>query len=159
MSVYFNQTNLAPGTSFSGNSGSSSFPQGLNISQNGTNTKYIQIDPSVYWGQPSLAVENTSETSTAIPQPLSANPFFAFSWDGSNNNTSKSGSYGANSIVFQGNAGTGSNASFIAVRDAGLVNSATGLAFQMTCVSSMTSGAFTINAEKFCSTMQGYGWA
>ena len=160
MSSLFNQTNISPGTPFSGGgSGSNTFPNGIAISANGTDTKFLQIDPNVYWAQPMLAVENTSNTGPAIPQGISANPFFAFSWDGSNANTSKSGSYSATGIYYQGNAGSGTGTQFLNVVDGALNNSPANLAFQMTGLSSIQGGTFIINAEKMCSTIQGYGWA
>ena len=159
MSAYFNQTNLTPGTSFSGGGSNSYFPTGISISNNGTDTKFLQIDPNVYWAQPMLAVENQANTATSIPQGLCANPFFAFSWDGANANTSKSGSYGATQIRFQGNAGTGNGSTFLNVKDNAMNSLPTDLAFQMSCMSSIQCGAFIVNAEKMCSTMKGYGWA
>lgn len=159
MSALFNQTNVAPGTTFSGGGSSgASFPDGLNVSLNGVNTTYMQIDPSAYWSQPILAFEN-SDTNVGSGVPVLASEFFAFSWDGSTLTTQKSGTYASDTIMFQGNSGSGDNSVFLKVRDAGLNSTPQDLSFAMSCVSSMQSGAFQINAEKMCSTMKGYGWA
>ena len=163
MSSLFNQTNISPGTSFAASGGgggnsSNTFPQGIVISSGGASAKYLQIDPGVYWGQPSLAVENSSNTATSIPQIFTANPFFALSWDGSNPTTAKSGSYSASNILFQGSNGSGNGVPFLGVIDSALNNTTTALAFQMTGVSSIQSGNYIINSEAFCSTVKGNNW-
>jgi hypothetical protein len=147
MSVYFNQTNITPGTPFSGGGGSN-FPEGLTISKLGANSNYLHIG-NAFFGTQTLQVSNTSDTDA---QPLLASEFIGFDWTPGSNNTVKTGNYGATTIVYQGNAGTGTGATFLSVADAQI---ATGNPFSITGLSTIKAGAAspTLNMAAFLSTM------
>lgn len=156
MAVNPNFTNANANTIFpalGGGGNSSVFPEGLQISI-GETARYLQINPLTLWGQPALSVENTSNTSNAIPQPLVANPFFAFGYDGSNATSQKSGSYGANLIKFQGSNGSGNTTDFLRVNDIRL-GDPFNAAFALNGVSSIQVSSITANAVNLFSSLRG----
>ena len=142
MSINPSQSWITPNTSLFGSGGSgggSNFPQGIDISNN-----FIQLDPYVRWASPCLAVENTPLTGPAIPVPFSANPFFAFNWDGSNATTSKSGSYSASNIFYQGSNGSGNGSIFVNTIDGNL---GTSNAFDVQNVNTISGTKYTTGAN------------
>ena len=159
MSAYHNQTNISPGTLFSGGgAGGSNFPSGLVVSNGGTDPNTLCITPGSIWGQPSFSIKDISGAGGSYA-PIVASRLISKAYTPGVATSAKTGDFGAESIVFQGNNGAGNNVVFLNVIDSALNSSQTNLAFQMAGVSSFQSGAFIVNAEKMCSTLQGYGWA
>lgn len=158
MATLFNQTNLNSGTSFaSGGASGSNFPNGIAVSESGANTRYIGVNPLGNWGQPILTVSQLPPTSS-ITSGISANPLFAYSYDGVNATSQKSGSLSHNQIKFQGSNGSGNQTIFLNVNDTQLGTQAL-LPFQLAGISSMQSGAFVVNSQKMFSTLIGLNYA
>lgn len=154
MSAYHNQTNISPGTLFSGSG--SNFPQGININNLGSDDNILRVSPLIYyWGQPILANVNQYDVSGQFPLPMCASEWFAYAGDG---NTSKSGSLTANQIKFQGSNGSGNQTVFLSVNDAQL-GSQTTVPFNLAGVSTIQAGTYQINAQKAFSTLIGLGYA
>lgn len=138
MSALFNQTNLAPGTSFSGSGsgGSSNFPNGILISQGGVDTNKIGIAVGELWGQNSLATQNSSGTDFS---PLVSSRLIAKAGTLATPTAQKTGQYGADAIIFQGNNGSGNGCTFLSVNDANMSSGANDIPFAINGVSTITS--------------------
>jgi hypothetical protein len=147
MSSLFNQTNIAPGTPFSGGGGSN-FPDGLLVSNGGANENRLSVGQA-FWGNFTLQTATTSNFQETLP--FTANQVNAWIRPG-DVTTQKSGNYAATGIVYQGNAGTGTGAVFLSVADAQI---ATGNPFSITGLSTLKAGAAspTLNMAAFLSTM------
>ena len=133
MSAYHNQTNISPGTLFSGSGGGSNFPTGIDINNNGVNNNLLRINTLAYWGQPILQI---SPDLSGTSLPLAANPFFAYSYDGQNATSQKSGSYASESIKYQGSNGAGNQTIFLEVNDTSL---GTGSSFALNGISTINT--------------------
>jgi hypothetical protein len=148
MSANFNQTNINATTSFFGaGGGGSNFPNGIEISSNSGNQRYLNIT-NQFWANPTLTLTSDGyiqETS------LTADQFNALS---PGTTPAKSASYSYNQIYYQGNAGAGSNSTFLNVNDAGLNNNTTPC-FNMYNVSTMnTTPGTTANMTALFSTLK-----
>jgi hypothetical protein len=129
------------------------FPQGIAITSNGMNERYINIAPGIYWGQNSLTINEPSVGASTV-QAIGALNFFAQT----NGSPAKSATYGATSIFYQGSNGSGNNGTFLRVYDLGLNDTLSSLAFEVSCVSSVQSGSSIVNCEAMLSTIKGNNW-
>lgn len=126
MSALFNQTNIAPGTAFSGGGGSgSNFPNGISV---GVAPTTVLDNADINWGSYVLTAQDTTQNVG-----LGGGFFLAAQLDGSY----KTGKYNYNSILYQGSNGAGSGSTFLSVQDLAL--GATGTPFRLNGVSTITS--------------------
>lgn len=148
MSANFNQTNINATTSFFGaGGGGSNFPNGIEISSNSGNQRYLNIT-SQFWGTNTLTL--TSDGSVQETQ-LTAEQFNALS---PGTTPAKSATYRYDQIYFQGNAGSGSNSTFLNVDDANIANNTTPC-FNIYNVSTMnTTPGTTANMTALFSTLK-----
>ena len=137
MSIYFNQTNITPGTSFSGGGGGggSNFPNGITISD-----YYLTPSPVGAWGSPALTI---SEINTPNNQAtLSVDNVLAFT--GSGGTDDKSCLINASTIQFQGNLGTGIGSVLVSAIDANL---GTSNAFDVKNINTLVGTKYTTGAN------------
>ena len=132
MSIYFNQTNLTAGDSFSGGSGGSNFPNGITISDYN-----IVPEQTFAWGQPSLVVSQPNAP------PLNQATFQAdnlLAFTGTGGTDDKSCLINSSTIRFRGNLGTGVGSDLVTAIDANL---GTSNAFDIKNVNSISGTKYT----------------
>lgn len=153
MAVNPNFTNANATTPYASGGGGagSNFPVGINITS-GVSSNWFRVEPTVYWGQPSLSVVNADDLSgSAYLNPLASQFFLSVAPLA----PYKTARYEANTIIYQGNGGSGGNATFLTVNDANLTNGTSPLAFNVSGLSTIQSGTNIANAESLMSTLKG----
>lgn len=104
--------------SFSGSGSGSNFPNGLVISDNGANSEILSIAGNIVWGRPVLTVSGSNQYLGT--GDIVAGTFYAAEQSSPSGNSYFTGNYGANSIEYQGNLGSGSNTVFLSLNDTAL---------------------------------------
>lgn len=155
MSSLFNQTNLAPGTSFaSGSAGNSNFPNGISIGTAGI--QYL-VSASLQGNPPRTTFYNA-------PAPINSLSYINSAGLQVYNSLVENNSAVLNdtSLTFISSATSGSPAlvqNAIVFNPANMSNTGSNLAIALRGVSSIQTATRVINADRLLSTVQGYGWA
>ena len=156
MSSLFNQTNITPGTTFSGGGGanSSNFPNGLSIGTAG-----IQ-----YLVSASLQGEPPRTTFYNAPAPINSLAYINSAGIQVFNSLVENNSAVLNdqALTFVSSAVSGAPAlvqNAIVFNPANMSNTNQNLAFALKGLSSLQTATRVINADRLLSTVQGYGWA
>lgn len=142
MSALFNQTNIAPGTAFSGGGGSgSNFPNGLTI---GTAPTGILDNTAINWNTTNLTLYGDNGSLA---------PFVAGSFISGDDTapTFRTGTYSAAGILYQGSNGTGVSKGFLSVQDA--VIGPNNNPFLLQGISSIVVGTSNLNMVALVSTL------
>lgn len=146
MSALFNQTNISPGTAFATGSGGSNFSNGIII---GTDASYLTTNTlnsnpvyPTFWESNSLAsLSLINAAGIQTFEPISQTTSCLYKFD---------------TIVFEDSSGF---QGFIQIDNSAPLNVNSNVVIKLSGISSITSGQYTVDANKLLSTVQGYGWA